>query len=599
MVASLFILTVGALGIGFGLMRHPLDGFRQTFNDTLFREGQGSSNVVLVTIGEDELSQYGRLDSWPRSRHAEAIRRLSEGGARVIVYDFLFVDEGPDDEVLAAALSEAGNVVLAVAGQPSSVSEGRTRFALTLPAPTLRDSALALAHSHAEVDGDGRVRRVSLRVESEDGVAYPPLSLAAFYIQFGRDPVAAPVDADELELFGRTMPVEAEDTMRVNYVGGADRFTRIPFNSVLEDSFDPAMVRGKIVLVGVTATGIDRHSAPLLGNAAGIEIHANALDTMLRARFLRPVSVWYVVVVGIALSAIPALTVPRWHIGLATLAAALAGGVYLVGSVVAFYEGYLLDPIHPLAALLLALMAGLVHRVMSERASQREVVDLFGRHVSKEVVRELVARSDRGDLHLGGELREVTVLFCDVRGYTTISQEIDPAELVRLLNVCFEAIVSSVVEQGGIVNKFVGDAVMAFWNAPQDLPDHAYLACKAAGDAIEKLAAATLDGPELRWGFGINTGPAIAGNVGSSRRFEYTLMGEAVNTASRLSGVAGGGEAWLGERTHQLVADRFQCDELPPQTLKGMAAPVAAYRLGSPVSAAPKPQRLTPAEVAR
>jgi adenylate cyclase len=434
-------------------------------------------------------------------------------------------------------------------------------------------------------------------VESEDGTAYPPLSLAALYLQFGRDPLAAPADADELDLFGRAVPLEAEESMRVNYVGGADRFPRIPFGSVVDGSFDPAMVRDKIVLVGVTASGVDRHSTPLLGNAAGIEIHANALDTMLRARFLRPVNIWYVAAVAVALGAVPALTVPRWNIALATLVSALAGVAYMFASVIAFYQGHLLDPVHPPAALLLAIMVGLVHRVMSERASQRDVVDLFGRHVSQEVAHELVDRLDRGDLHLGGELREVTVMFCDVRGYTTMSQVTDPAELVRLLNVCFEAIISSVVEQGGIVNKFVGDAVMAFWNAPQDLPDHAYLACRAAGDAIKKLAAVAQDGPELRWGFGINTGPAIAGNVGSSRRFEYTLMGEAVNTASRLSGVAGGGEAWIGERTHELLAGRYQCDELPPQNLKGMAASVAAYRLGAPAHAMPQLRSLRSVEV--
>jgi adenylate cyclase len=195
------------------------------------------------------------------------------------------------------------------------------------------------------------------------------------------------------------------------------------------------------------------------------------------------------------------------------------------------------------------------------------------------VARELVQRADRGELDLGGELREVTVLFGDIRGFTSISQGMDPAELVGMLNRRFEVIVESIAEYDGILNKFVGDAIMAIWNAPRAQAQHAVLACRAALRIQEALAAIADEGPEIRFGLGINTGLALAGNVGAGQRLEYTVIGEAVNTASRLCGVAEGGSVWIGERTLEATSGAFDVEELPLQNLKNMAEPVKAYRL--------------------
>jgi adenylate cyclase len=225
------------------------------------------------------------------------------------------------------------------------------------------------------------------------------------------------------------------------------------------------------------------------------------------------------------------------------------------------------------------MMVSLIYRVLTERASRQEVAELFGRYVSPEIAQELMHRSDRGDLQLGGELREVTVLFADIRGFTALSETMAPSQLVGLLNRLFEVIVACIWQSGGIVNKFLGDAVVAFWNAPGEQPDHAFLACRAAIAAQAQLEALTPSGPAVRFGVGINTGLALAGNVGTAGRLEYTVIGETVNTAARLSQAAGGGEVWIGEGTHELVHDRVEVEELPPQHLKGMTGPVTVYRL--------------------
>ncbi|HWQ28657.1 MAG TPA: adenylate/guanylate cyclase domain-containing protein, partial [Dehalococcoidia bacterium] len=282
---------------------------------------------------------------------------------------------------------------------------------------------------------------------------------------------------------------------------------------------------------------------------------------------------------GAALTLAGAVVAVRWRppAALTFLVACVVGSLGVAAAL--FYRGTLVDAVDPAAAVTLAVITGLAYRLSSERVAHRELMDLFGRYVSKDVAAELVQLSDRGALQLGGEVREVTVLFADIRGFTGLSVDMHPERLVALLNERFEIIIDAINRRDGIVNKFFGDAVMAFWNVPREQPDHAWLACQAALDALDRLDALPHTEPPVRFGVGINTGLALAGNVGSSGRREYTVIGDGVNTASRLSGAAGGGEVWVGRRTYDLVAERLATEELPPQQLKGIAAPVAAYRI--------------------
>lgn len=374
--------------------------------------------------------------------------------------------------------------------------------------------------------------------------------------------------------------------MRINYVGGQGSFDRIPFNDVVGGSFDESLVRGKVVFVGLTAAGADIHSAPLIGGADGVEIHANSLDTLLRARFLQPTDDTVTLVTALLFVVAAGFALPRWrltHAAAFVLVPIVAYPAVIIAYVVfgafMFRQGHILDFVDPPAALAVTMIAALVYRVLTERAAQQEVAELFGRYVSPEIAQELMQRSDQGELQLGGELREVTALFADIRGFTALSERMTPSQLVKLLNRLFEVIIASVWKNGGIVNKFLGDAVVAFWNAPHEQPDHAFMACRAAVAAQAELEALALSNFAAQFGFGINTGLVLAGNVGTAGRLEYTVIGEPVNTAARLSQVAGGGEIWIGEGTHRLLRDRIEAEPLPPQYLKGMAGPVTVYRL--------------------
>jgi class 3 adenylate cyclase len=217
-----------------------------------------------------------------------------------------------------------------------------------------------------------------------------------------------------------------------------------------------------------------------------------------------------------------------------------------------------------------------------EQSDNRFVKELFGRYISPQIAKEIVSRADAGDLRLGGEQREVSVLFADIRNFTRMSEQLSPEAIVEMLNTYLSVVADAVVRNDGIVNKFGGDNIMAIWNAPQSQPEHALLAVKAAWEAQQKVAELKQSDSQLfpvQFGIGINTGIALAGNVGSVGRTEYTVIGDSVNTASRICSSTPGGEVWIGAETYNQTKDYIETEKLEPQSLKGKAAPIMVYRV--------------------
>jgi len=426
---------------------------------------------------------------------------------------------------------------------------------------------------------------VPLAIRDAEGREYPALSLAALYLVFSQvPPEQLPLDGGSLDVLGREVPLGEAASMRINYVGGDDRFAFVSYGKVISGDFDPGAVRNKVVLVGEMASGTgDRHQTPVASAPLpGLYLHANALDTLLRERFLQEVGRVGTLLSMLALGAIVALALPRinlrWGLGV-TLALAAA---YALGVWTAFDRGWVLAMLNPLVLVALVFVVNLSQRVTSEAMARREVRELFGRYISPEVATELVERADRGDLHLGGELRQITVLFADLRGFTSLSEQRPASEVVDYLNRCFAIIIGQVVAHRGMVNKFGGDAIVAIWNAPQECPDHAFEACQAALASVEELERMAEPDPSMsgaRFGFGINTGEALVGNVGSLGRSEYTAVGDSVNLAARICGVAPGSEAWIGPTTQELLAGRLSTEHLGSFSLKGKEEPVPLFRL--------------------
>jgi adenylate cyclase len=254
----------------------------------------------------------------------------------------------------------------------------------------------------------------------------------------------------------------------------------------------------------------------------------------------------------------------------------------LIAGFIAFDRGYVLALFYPLLLLPVIYVSDIVYIVVTEQADKRFVKELFGRYISPQIANEIVSRADSGQLQLGGEQREVSVFFADIRGFTRISEQLSPEAVMQMLNTYLSVIADEVIRHDGIVNKFVGDNIMAVWNAPQSQPDHALLAVKAAWEAQQKLAELRQrDNRPLpvQFGIGINTGVAVAGNVGSAGRSEYTVIGDSINTASRICSSTPGNEVWIGPETYNQTKDYIETEKLEPQSVKGKAEPITLYRV--------------------
>jgi len=590
----LVLVGVGCLFTLVALLAQPFYTINLWFSDQLFTSELPSPNIVIAGIDDDTLETYGRWAEWPRSLHAQAIDNLDQAGAKVIGYDVVFADNSSYDETLATAIAEADNVVLAAVGVPpiSQTEDGIAYDSFLLPVASLEQAASSIGHANVVPDGDGTVRRLPLIVvDSSSGQVYPSLTLAALYRLFSLPlPQEYVLQDGAVNLLARDVPVDTLYRLRINFSADNEQRPYISYGDIISGDFDQSLVRNKIVLIGMTATGeLDSWAVPTSASKIpGVFIHAGAMDTILRQRFLREPGTSITLMIMLLLIAITAFVLPRCgtrHWTDIAKGVGITAGLfvaYLVASFLAFDRGYILDLFYPLLLLPVVYVSNIVFVVITEQSDKRFVKELFGRYISPQIAKEIVSRADSGQLQLGGEQREVSVFFADIRGFTRISEQLSPEAVMQMLNTYLSVIADTVIEHSGIVNKFVGDNIMAVWNAPQSQPDHALLAVKAAWEAQQKLAELRQRDNRpipVQFGIGINTGVAVAGNVGSAGRSEYTVIGDSINTASRICSSTPGDEVWIGPETYNQTKDYIQTEKLEPQQMKGKAEPLTLYKV--------------------
>ncbi len=583
---TLVLVGAGIVFILIATLVQPFAGGNLALTDRLFTTVSPSPNIVIVGIDDSTLDTYGRLADWPRSLHAQAITRLSEAEAEVIGFDVLFADSSPEDRLVADAINNAGNVVLPVVGIEPLPAEPMVTYGQVLrPVNILEQAATAVGHANITPDPDGTVRRSPLVVQEGNGELYPSLGLATLHVLFSMPlPDNYEVRDGALHLLMRDIPVDHSFRLRLNFSGENESRPYISYGDAIRGDFDPSVVKNKIVLIGMVATGeVDTWAIPAsAGKVPGVFIHAAAMETILKEWFLAEADLGILILtlalaVGIAAWALPRLKL-RWG---AILIGSLFAG-YLGASFITFDNGLILNMLYPLVILPVLYISSVFTVIVNEQSDKRFVHDLFGRYVSPQVAKEILSLADTNRLNLGGEQREVTVLFADIRGFTEMSEKMSPEAVVNMLNTYLSVISDHVLQNGGIINKFIGDNIMAIWNAPNYEPGHTKLAIKAAWEAQQNIAELKQSDPSLvqvNFGIGINTGEALAGNVGSSGRTEYTVIGDAVNLASRICGVTPGGEIWIGPVTYQGAKDYLEVEELPPQTFKGKTKPVVVYKV--------------------
>jgi adenylate cyclase len=590
----LVLIGVGCLFTLVSLLARPFYTINLWFSDQLFTSVPPSLNIVIAGIDDDTLETYGRWAEWSRSLHTQAIDNLSQAGAKVIGYDVVFADNSSEDETLATAIAEADNVVLAAVGVPPvSQTEGGIAYDTFLPpVASLEQAASSIGHANVVPDGDGTVRRLPLIiVDASSGQTYPALTLAVIYRLFAMPlPQEYVLEDGVVNLVARDVPVDTLYRLRVNFSADSAQRPYISYGDIISGNFDPSLVDNKIVLIGMTATGeLDSWAIPTSASKIpGVFIHAGAMDTILKERFLREPGTIITLLIMLLLIAITAFALPRcgtrnWRD--IAKGVGITGGLfvaYLVAGFLAFDKGYILELFYPLSLLPVLYVANIVYVVITEQSDKRFVKELFGRYISPQIAKEVVSRADSGQLQLGGEQREVSVFFADIRGFTRISEQLSPEAVMQMLNTYLSVIADEVIHHDGIVNKFVGDNIMAVWNAPQSQPNHALLAVKAAWEAQQKLAELRQKDNRpipVQFGIGINTGIAVAGNVGSAGRSEYTVIGDSINVASRICSATPGNEVWIGPETYNQAKDYIETQPLEPQHVKGKVEAITLYKV--------------------
>mgnify|MGYP001591694104 CR=1 FL=1 len=571
--------------------------------DFLFasRTTEHADSTVIVGIDQRAssglLQQYGPPVNWPRTLYAHTLDALRQAGARVVAFDIFFDVPRREDPELVAAIARFGNVVLPVEARGPKVlhpSPGVAQAFDTFIHPTsaIREAAAAEGTVNVSTDRDTVVRSLPLILAAgEETIPAFALTTVARFI---RRPAVLDGTATDQEVYaaGRVIPIAGTGSLLINFLGapsspeGGGAVPIISLVDVLTGSFDHTLVRDKIVLIGWTIRGVDEFATPTTADTRmwGVEVQANAIETILSERYLSTVSPVTTIGLIVTFALASALLVAALGPFLASIGMVALLALYFLTSGILFDTGILLNLVYPPSAIVLGFAVALVYRVVFEQGQQRVIRGVMARYLSPSVSQWVLKDPDR--LNLGGETRTMTVLFCDLRGFTTFSHALAPQALVSLLNEYMTAMTHVVFKYDGVLDKYIGDAIMAFWNAPLDQADHARRACETALDMIQTLLGlqqnwARQGLPKLEVGIGINTGPMVVGNMGARDRLAYTVLGDTVNVASRLEGLSKeyATRMVIGEATRQTAGDLFAYRFLDVVAVKGRSEPLAVYEI--------------------
>ena len=484
-------------------------------------------NIVIVKIDDTTFSELGQRWPFPRSSHARVIRNLKADGAKVIAYDIQFSEFTPkrkgilEDNAFMDASHAAGNLVF-------STTEVNDRGAGKFlgGAQGLAYARAQLGNGNFDTDPGGVIRRTPFELQG----------LKSFSV------------ATAERATGKTIRPFSGDRKLIDFAGPVGTIPAVPYSHVYNGTFPRGYFRNKIVVVGAWAPSLQDVHPVSFGRdeMPGPEIQANAISTVLRGLPLTLVPTWINLVLIIVLGFLSPLASLRLNLFGTLMLAIGAAAAFLVGTQIAFNRGWVISFVYPMGALVGSSIGAIAAHYLLAAFERERVRDVFSRFVPETVVEQVLSRTDR-DLRLGGVSLESTVMFTDLRGFTTFSEALPPARVIECLNGYLEEMTDAILAHGGTLVSYEGDGIMAVFGAPIEQPDHADRALSAAREMLtERLPKWNrwLRENELSEGFkmgiGLNTGMVVSGNVGSERRLEYTAIGDTTNTASRLQGMTKG-----------------------------------------------------------
>jgi adenylate cyclase len=572
--------------------------------DIVFSEpDQNSSLSAIVGLSKEvkkigikdkrvqELINKKRLVADTDAALAKAIKR-----GKNVTLGYFFLRSSKEAEHLsekdfeAAAENIANSRYQMIQGETSSDESGVTAYSAVTNLKPLSAAAENSGYFNAFPDSDGTIRSSPLVIKFQDNYYLPlSLSLLSHYLDWPTVTLnMAEHGIEGIKIGDIDIPTDESGRMLLNYLGPAKTFPHYSISDIIKGWLSPDTFKDKIVVVGATAIGIyDLRVTPYSIVYPGVEIHATAIDNILHSNFLHRSSgtslldicaiVFFGLLIGIVVPRVKAVQ------GMVLTLLVLTSFVLINTLIFSRYTLWL-NIIYPVLTMMTIYLGITVYRYITEEREKKKIRGAFQYYLTASVINEML--KDPSKLKLGGDKKDLTVLFSDIRGFTTISEKMTPEDLVHFLNEYLTAMTNLVFKYDGLLDKYMGDAIMAVFGAPLDQPDHAVRACRTALGMMEELKTLQKkwaeDGrPFLNIGIGINSGDMVVGNMGSDMRFDYTVMGDSVNLGSRLEGINKeyGTNIVISEYTYAAIKDVLLCRELDSVRVKGKKLPVKIYEL--------------------
>ncbi len=558
-----------------------ISSFEKLLTDRLYQKPRGINNKIkIVAIDMRTLREIGAMGTWSRQVYADLLDTLGDY-PDVIIMDLMLFGEmdASGDQALRDACARNPDIVTGSYINYNSVYSYREDGTVyidnynieTIDEPFMADVCqTGFVNSLPDTDG---VMRTALLTADRDGQQLCSLSYRAYQMYCEKHGITP------------NLPRLENGRMNIQYAGKPGDYEVIPFCSVRNGEVDPRIFNDCIVVVGAYATGLyDQYAVPNSSDLMyGCEIHANIIQALLDQKYPVRANRLTVSAVYAVLAGLIYLLYRRIRPGFSIALMLVVTGFFSLLAIGLNDGGLVLPFLYFPLFVILGCALSILHSYLAAAAEKKKISDTFKKYVAPQVVEE-ITKSGGYSIRLGGESREIAVLFVDIRGFTPMSENLAPEQVVDILNSYLELTTNSIFNNGGTLDKFIGDATMAVFNAPFDLDDYVFKAVKTAldivagGDAIESKFLEKY-GRSVGFGVGINCGRAVVGNIGCSFRMDYTAIGDTVNTAARLEANAKRGQVLISEEVYQKVKDRVTVEPIGAIPLKGKSNSVFVYSL--------------------
>ncbi len=586
---TLFTISiVMSVAIGFGF----LVSFEYYAYDNLFAQSNDKvDDVIVVAIDDQSMQEIGRFP-WDRDVYATLIDNLVEGGVAAIGFDIIFSEvQGEQDNAFSEAISKTDAVTLAInaelAGEVDKEDKSLVANYFYYPNEVLMEGNPTLGFINTMMDSDNVIRHALTYIYDKETGEYKNSFNYELYKTY----------AKKNGLSERIINKSYFSRPYIHYAGGAGTIETISFSQVLNKEIPPEYFENKVVLVGIESSGGEDIYYTPVGPMYGVEIHANFINNLILNNYKENlvvdniiyltenryfnVSVFLVVLLFALIYILIALRVKKNRQKLIITLSAIFG--YIIIKALFFRIGFIIFIICPIIVTICLFVVDMAIDFYRTRQEKAKIQNIFSKYMSKEIVDKIVDEGE-SSIKLGGDKKDITVMFIDIRGFTPISESLEPEEVVDILNEYLTMATEEIIKYNGVLDKYIGDGIMALFNVPYTM-ENPELACIKAAVSIrnnsEVLYKKLFDkyGKGVEFGIGINCGSAIVGNIGSVKRMDYTAIGDTVNTAARLESNAKKGQILISDKLYSRVAEKVDVNVVGELKLKGKEIPILTYEV--------------------